>query len=176
MGKLNLNRTKDNGFTLIELLVTIAIVVIVVGFAVPSFMQMIASNRTSTYANELVASLSFARSEAVKSGEAVTLQNSGAAGAWHSGWVVFSDLNRNGVEEVGETRLKVYQQLPASLRLTTGAIFQNSVTFLPTGLKLGGVGDTFMLCDVNGNDPVAREIILNGVGRVYTRAGANVCP
>ena len=64
----------NSGFTLIELMVTIAIAAILLGIAIPSFTETIASNRLTTNANALVTALNFARSEAVKRGIQVTVQ------------------------------------------------------------------------------------------------------
>lgn len=61
------------GFTLIELLVTLAVLAIVMAFAVPSFQQLIANNRLSTEVNTLVSALQLARSEAVKRGTEVSV-------------------------------------------------------------------------------------------------------
>lgn len=60
-----------NGFTLIELLVTLAVLAIVLTFAVPSFQQLINNNRLTTEVNTLVSALQLARSEAVNRGTEV---------------------------------------------------------------------------------------------------------
>jgi prepilin-type N-terminal cleavage/methylation domain-containing protein len=54
------------GFTLIELLVAMAVLVIIIAIAAPSFQSMMESNRLTAQNNELVSVLNLARSEAIR--------------------------------------------------------------------------------------------------------------
>lgn len=56
----------ESGLTLIELMVTLAILAIMVAFAVPSFQQLIEQNKAATSANEILSGLAATRSEAVQ--------------------------------------------------------------------------------------------------------------
>ena len=56
------------GITLIELVVTIAVLAVAVAIAVPSYNTLITTNRIASEVNELVASLQYARREAVRRG------------------------------------------------------------------------------------------------------------
>ena len=93
----------ENGFTLVELLITIVVISVLLATAVPSFMQFIKNNRVTGQANSLVVSTQMARNEAVKRGAGTTLcaanaDMDGCSGStdWSTGWIVFSDLNRDG--------------------------------------------------------------------------------
>ena len=57
---------QSRGFTLVELMITLAVVVVLTVIAVPSFRNMINSNRLTTAANEMVGALNLARMEAIK--------------------------------------------------------------------------------------------------------------
>lgn len=85
-------RQRHAGFTLIELMVTLSVLALLLGIGVPSFQATIQGNRITTTANDLVAALQFARSEAVRRGVNVTLCASNdqttCSGAWTDGWVV----------------------------------------------------------------------------------------
>ena len=95
-------RAAQGGFTLIELMVTIAIAGIVLSLAVPSMTTMIKNNRLQSAASSFVGDLQFARSEAIKRGQNVTVCPSAdgstclGANTWHKGWMVFSDLGTVG--------------------------------------------------------------------------------
>lgn len=169
---------KMNGFSLIELLVTIAVSSIVLTVAVPSFKEIIDNNRIITTTNILVASLGFARSEAVKSGISVSVSRLGATSQdWKDGWQVFQDVNGDGTLNGGtDTLLKTYDAIPAGFTLKTGASFADSMTYEASGLLKGAAGDTFKLCDSDADISKAREIILNTIGRVYTKIGTTACP
>lgn len=99
----------SRGFTLVEMLVVIAISAILIAAAVPSFQSLIASSRASSASGNLRSSLEFARSEAIRRNQNVTVCRTGNANAaelvlacsdaaaagfdgndWSSGWIVFA--------------------------------------------------------------------------------------
>lgn len=90
------------GFTLIELLVVIAIASILAAVAIPSFLDMIQRNRVSGEVNSFVGDLQYARAEAIKTGQTVSICPSSTGNSclgtnsWASGWIVFTDVNGNG--------------------------------------------------------------------------------
>ena len=77
-------RLDERGFTLVELLITLAVAVVLIMAAVPSFRQLTLSNRLTTTANDLVASINTARMEAIKR-NASTQLCSGSASANSTG-------------------------------------------------------------------------------------------
>lgn len=86
------------GFTLVELMVTVAVLAILLAIATPSFTSIINGNRLASGANELVASVQLARSEAVKRNRSVAICRSTdgancvlAAGASWEGWITVVD-------------------------------------------------------------------------------------
>src|SRR5262245_17856388 len=95
-------RSPPQGFTLIESAVALAIVVVLVGSAAPALVRLVAARSLAAQAAQFMSALRFARSEAVKRGEGVTLcardpavptprcQGSSTAD-WRSGWIVFAD-------------------------------------------------------------------------------------
>lgn len=85
------------GFTLIELMVTLAILAILTMIALPSFRDSIHRSRVGAASNGLLASLNYARAEAITRGQVVTLCPSADAAActsggtaWQAGWMVYS--------------------------------------------------------------------------------------
>ena len=56
----------NRGMTLVELLVGLLILSILLAIGVPSFNQFIASNRLTAYTNDMLSTLTLARSEAIK--------------------------------------------------------------------------------------------------------------
>ncbi|MDD2761113.1 MAG: GspH/FimT family pseudopilin [Methylomonas sp.] len=195
MNKLLLNlRLTDKscrGVTLIELMVTVALAAIVTGLAVPSFERTIRSNRLTGYANEWVASLNFARSEAVKRGVPVSIRRkSDTAGEWEEGWNIFVDWDGDGVLDGGKDEtvcneaaedclLKTYDSLSAgyTLRSSGDNDYKDYATYLAGGLAKHQVAATFRLCDNTQNTQASRTIVLNAVGRPTTAVNnAASCP
>ncbi len=93
-GLVGYSRSKAAGFSMIELMVTVAVLAILAAIATPSFTAIINNNRLTSNANELVASLQLARSDAVTRNTAVTLCRSedsatcvGATNATWTGWI-----------------------------------------------------------------------------------------
>lgn len=90
---------RQSGFTLIEVVVFVAMLAILMSVAAPSFVTAIASNRTSSYANDFVSAVNYARGEAVARRAAVTmctsangtscrLSNDTDKNNWQKGWIV----------------------------------------------------------------------------------------
>jgi type IV fimbrial biogenesis protein FimT len=108
------------GFTLIEMAVVMAVALILLSIAVPSFTAMITSQRVSGAANELQMDLMLARNEAIRKGGAIingTKTITVESSSWSAGWRVM-----NGSVPVSE------RELPAGL-----AISGSTVTFTSTG-------------------------------------------
>lgn len=77
---------RQQGFTLIEVLMVIVIIGVFMALAAPSFRTYTASQRVKTASFDLYASLVFARSEAIKRRQTVTVAANG--GDWAAGWAV----------------------------------------------------------------------------------------
>ena len=69
------------GFTLIELLVTISVASVMLAIAAPSFRDMSIRNSVSSYTNDMIASVNYARSEAVRRGLPVSICSTNDDGA-----------------------------------------------------------------------------------------------
>ena len=163
---------RQNGFTLVELLITIVVVSVLLATAIPSFMQFIKNNRVTGQANSFVVSIQMARNEAVKQGAGTTLCAanadmdgcSGTQDDWSTGWIIFSDLNRDGAINTltgtatsGSTCLETEDCLlrtanpPQKSTLTTAS--DSDILFLPTGQTDNPGSVTFFLeaddCDQN---------------------------
>lgn len=67
------NLSSPKGFTLIELMVSIVVLGILVAVAIPSFTEIIRNNRLTTQANDGLGLLLYARSEAIKRREDMTV-------------------------------------------------------------------------------------------------------
>lgn len=74
------------GFTIIEVLVVVMIMGLLLGLAAPSFVTFTASQKVKTASFDLYAALVFARSEAIKRRQTVTVTPAG--GDWKGGWTV----------------------------------------------------------------------------------------
>lgn len=164
-------RPRPAGFTLVELIMVVAMAALVVTVAVPAFQQIIARNRQSTHANQVVASLALARSHAVFRNRQAVLCPSLDGGScadsyrWDQGWIVFEDADRDRERDAGERLLRVVQTL------TGGRIFtspgRRTITFRSSGAQAGtsgGSNATFTLC-ANGKSPKPAAVVLSNTGR-----------
>jgi type IV fimbrial biogenesis protein FimT len=163
------------GFTLVEILVVIAVAAVLIAIAMPGMSSFIRNQRAASAAGSLVASLSLARSEAIKedaaaAGVTVCASSNGAscdpAGVWANGWIVLPPA------VLGVIPLQVVGALPAGLTLTaTPAV--PSVSFLSTGqaAALGAPFVAFKLCDPRGA-AFAREVEVSLGGQI--QAAPNV--
>jgi prepilin-type N-terminal cleavage/methylation domain len=168
---------KMRGVTLIELLVVMALVSILLAWGVPSYRSVTQSSRLASETNALVGDLQFARSEALKRGQPVTLCPSvdGSAcsgqGQWASGWIVFLDLDGNGQTGTGETVLRRQTDLETGDQMqSVGTTPLTAVTFNRNGYT----ADTGAI-EVADAGATTRCLHISMVGRLDLDLGGS-CP
>ena len=91
----------------------IAVLAILLATAVPSFASLVANNRASSSANDLLHAIQLTRSEAMRRGHRVYLAPSD--GHWRNGWVMFVDRNDNRLFDPASDELILrHNALPAT--------------------------------------------------------------
>jgi len=156
-------------------MVVVAIAAVILGLAVPNFREFIIRNRLDGAAQELMATLQFARSEATRRGQQVTLRLAGTAGSknWGSGWAMFVDADRDGALDLGEEVVRQGMALTAPLTLIGSSGFDTFIAFDRDG-RLTTAGGYFVLCQdgvlAEGGQSRSRAVLINGAGRVRMAA------
>lgn len=166
------------GFTLAELLVAVAVLGILLTLAAPDLRAMIRNNRLATLSNQLVVSLQYARTEAVKRGASVSVCKTADAsaqnpvcvsnGGWEHGWLVFVDGGAAGVIDGADLRLQVAQADSGGASITGDAALVNFLGFNARGAALNGAGGTIALC----LDGLRRDVTINATGHVKVAQGS----
>ena len=170
--------TGFSGFTLIELIITVVIAGILMSLAAPSFVSFVKNNRISSQANELMADLAFARSEAVKRGANITICRAsdpfnactGSGGPWSAGWIVIDGAG---------TVLRVHEALTGQNTLTGTVNLTDNLAYRGSGLIVAGLNanEGFRVCD-DRMEAHGRMIEISTTGRaaVSKDAGGHPTP
>lgn len=159
------------GFTLIELIITMAIAVVLLSIAVPSFTTMLRNNRVTTLANEFITTINLARSEAIRRGTTITVSSTSGNTAWQNGWSM--------TPAASSTVLRQTAALPSGNTLIASAS-TSSISFdsLGRASNLSQTASdqdvrTFTLC--NSNTTTGREIKILFTGRPTIKS-ITTCP
>lgn len=171
------------GFTLIELAIVLAIAAILIGLAAPDLRRTEGARAIAAQASEFMSGLRFARSEAMKRGEAVTMCAVDPAAAarrcvaswgavdWRGGWLVFVDHGQRGALEGGDQLLRVQQPLQR-----TGGVAgtRGSITYTPAGFSTDAASHYLFEAPPLSSDPAPAELLVcvSKQGRPRLAAGA----
>lgn len=134
-----MHKTRDGkagGFTMLELITTMAVGVVLVGFAVPSMSAFLRSNRAMTVADSFNSAVSKARTIAAATNSYVTVAPT-TGGDWQSGWQVFNEhASPNGEYTQGvDNLISQGDPLPSDVIMSTSTTPQglSYISFSPTG-------------------------------------------
>ncbi len=166
--------TRNGGFTLLELIITVVVLVVLLGIAVPSFLQTINRNAVTGTANDLLASILRARSEAIKTETRVHFEK---VTDW-SNWRAFTDLNENGnynplaaAPDGPDVLIEDYFN-DGPLPVGNGNV-ANAINFTPRGRTVPALNETSDFFQITQGDHT-RFICFSPIGR--PRVQEEACP
>ena len=140
-------KNRISGFTLIELMVTVAVLAILVAIALPNYQAFVLNSRMTAQANDFLASLQLARSEAVKRNAPISMNAIGSD--WANGWQI---------TDAGGNVLREHPALEGASSLGGDA----TITFQSNG-QAGAT--TFNLCNPDTSIAPGRDITVEVSGR-----------
>ena len=157
---------RQGGFTLVELMVVLAVLAISISVVIPAMQNIYLKETGTAQSLDFVASLNYARSEAIKRGTQTILCKGATCDNnlnWQDGWLVFADINNNSIFDDPDVTLRVHGPLtdPAATLDGNDGV-NNTVTFNANGTSQNG---SFLLCDSRGIGEHAKAIVLRS-GRI----------
>jgi len=170
-----LSKRRNAGYNMMEVMMVVALVAVLATIAIPSFKYVTTSNRIASEVNGLLGDMQFARSEAVKEGQSVTVCIStdlatcalNPQGNWALGWIVF--LDTNGDKQVQPATEAVVRTQPAfsgtdtfAAPATFNALTFNRLGYAPTAAT------NISLHDSTSNVNWTRCLAINPIGSVVT--------
>lgn len=153
---------------------TIAIAAIVATIGIPSFRYVTNSNRIAGEVNGLLGDLQFARAEAIKEGEDVTVcvSSTGTScdgtATWQSGWIVYSNAANSTVPATGSV-LRIQSPFTGTDTFVASPT-ASAVTFNREGYAVGlaNGGSMIQLHDATNTTVWTRCLSVNFNGMTQT--------
>ena len=166
---------RQQGYSLFEIITVMAIVAITTSIGVPSFRNLIQNNRITATTNELLVSISQARSEAIRQNVQVRIcstknpdeaQPVCSGNDWSTGWVVMADTADDGPFA---TKISAKRVDDADMEVSSSL---NAIVFRGNGLSVGFNNTSFGICDSRKSQPKhvtdMRSLIISSSGRART--------
>ena len=151
-------RASTRGFTLIEVMITLAVAMVLLILALPSFRETAIRNNVKQINNTLIYSLNLARTEAVRRGTQVRVINPAGTANWSGGWRIEADAGfANPPFSSGTVVVTNQDAVPTTYTVcgkSTPAGTDSMVTFTAAGVLTGATG-----FDINVNRPDAKPTL-----------------
>lgn len=171
---------RNRGFTLIELMVTLAIAAILITVAVPSFQDATLGSKLGSYANTMVAHMTTARGEAIKRNAVIKMCASStgtgcaSSGGWAQGWIVFRDIDNDGVLDSDDILVQRQSALPDGINVTPSG-GTHLLSFQPSGVGVTSV--TLTICRSSPKVGTQERVVtVTATGRAsVSRTTAGIC-
>lgn len=162
-------KQQNTAFTLIELLVTISIIFILLGYALPSFIELLERKKVSANVQRLAQTLQLSRIKAITDNVKVTLcpiDNSlDCSSNWSTGYMSFIDKNGDRQYNNNDIILFQFNSEDESFILSWRAFgIRSSLQWLETGITNHQNG-SFELCYSDKADK-SRGLFLTKTGRI----------
>jgi type IV fimbrial biogenesis protein FimT len=167
-----------------------AIFFILAGFGIPSYVGYVRNGELSNSTTSLFSDMYYARSEAIKRKEKVTLCRSadamadnpvcgGANNTWSEGWIVFVDVDgAANVFDANDILLKVGAPPSDNVQIVSNGNADQFIEYNTDGsLNINLVPSVYAVCADHDGDGVmdanrGREIRITPVGRPEIKVGA----
>ncbi|OOG40628.1 GspH/FimT family pseudopilin [Rhodanobacter sp. C05] len=153
--------TRQHGFSLLELMITITVAAILLAIAVPSFRDVIHRNQVSSTSNALLASLAYARTEAITRGQLVSMCPSSTGDsctpggqAFDPGWIVYTyPAGTASANKAYDESSILLRAIPAQPGISVQYLGNTVITFGQQG-QLNPNGSTlkFVACHRDGTN------------------------
>jgi type IV fimbrial biogenesis protein FimT len=177
-------KARSTGFTLLEALVVLTLLAVLLGLVAPGLSGLRSRQQLQARAEDFWGSLMLARAQAVLLQQHVTVCAASAAGlcdaggAWHDGWIVFADGNRNGQIEPGE-RVLLQRAAVAGVFIAGNSTVDHVMGYGANGRSENRAGGfqagTIRICSPGQAE--GWQVVINAVGRPrLEKAGMPGCP
>ncbi|GAA3941915.1 GspH/FimT family pseudopilin [Litoribacillus peritrichatus] len=157
------------GFSLLELTIVIAIVAVTAYLAAPSFNQWRNKHNVETAVSTLMDAINFTRYTAIETDSTITLcptkDRQTCSSDWQGAIMIFKDLDKNRTLDQQDELIRVETlNLDGFIKSESWFGSNRYLQMTPNGLTNNQNG-RYTICPKNGDDQLARQIIINRRGK-----------